>query len=177
MSILIFPTEPCSILDLFAKHAFPYSVCQVALLATRATLVRNRTGDNTRPPGLTNVSNKSIAAAVNNKIATEIYNWVGDQLNRFCQGRQGICKPKALDAQARAADLRASVEPNHPILLAPILVSFFDFLAAFPSVSHTYIFSAIRIFDVPRSLINFFKTLYHNKTNSFRVARLQSQSL
>ena len=118
-----------------------------------------RSGECTRPLGLKNTDNKTIAGAVNNSIAQKVSEWADDQQNGFTIGRQGVNNPVTLDARARAADHLAASDANLPIALHPALL-FFDFCAAFPSVAHALIFLVLEAIGLPRGLTNYFKSLY-----------------
>ena len=118
-----------------------------------------RSGECTRPLGLKNTDNKTIAGAVNNSIAQKVSEWADDQQNGFTIGRQGVNNPVTLDARARAADHLAASDANLPIALHPALL-FFDFCAAVPSVAHALIFLVLEAIGLPRGLTNYFKSLY-----------------
>jgi hypothetical protein len=119
----------------------------------------NRSPDNTRPLGLKNTDNKTIAATVNYAIAHKVSNWADDSQNGFIIGRQGLNNIVTLDARARAFDHLAAANEDLPLAHHPALI-FFDFCAAFPSVAHALIFLVFNAIGLPEGLINYFRALY-----------------
>ena len=121
----------------------------------------NRTADCTRPLGLKNTDNKTLAGVTNNAIATPVSEGAHVSQNGFVNGRQGLNNVVTLDAQSRKFDLVHAAQKNKLIADTPFL-AFFDFCAAFPSIAHTFIFIVLEAVGLPQGLINFFKTLYTN---------------
>ena len=76
-----------------------------------------RTAENTRPLGLKNTNNKTIAAAVNHAVAGAISQWADPQQNGFICGRQGLNNIIDIDARARISDTSATA--SHADLPCP----------------------------------------------------------
>ena len=67
-----------------------------------------RTAENTRPLGLKNTDNKTIAAAINLTMSGAIAHWADTQQNGFICGRQGLNNIIDIDARARILDISAT---------------------------------------------------------------------
>ena len=72
-----------------------------------------RTAENTRPLGLKNTDNKTIAAAINYTISGAITHWVDSQQNGFICGRQGLNNIIDIAARARISDTSATADQTN----------------------------------------------------------------
>ena len=109
----------------------------------------------TRPLTLKNSDNKLIAGAVNYTHKHVLTRGICRIQRGFVQGRQMLANIIDLDTRAHCFGLAS---PSH---LIPILV-LFDFSAAFPSVSHTWLFLALEAMHFTPEFINMVKSLYTN---------------
>ena len=121
----------------------------------------NRTGDCTRPLGLKNTDNKSVAGAVNYTISPTIAKAADTSQNGFTKGRQGVDNVVTLDAQARIQDHIAGAKDHLPISQIPIM-PLYDFAAAFPSIAHEFMFVVFAALRLPIGLLLFLEALYSN---------------
>ena len=112
-----------------------------------------RTPQNTRPLKLQNTDKKAIAGATNNRIAPNVSKWAHKSQKGFCRGRQGINNVIELDARGRILDMTAR-PGTFPLL------SFWDFEAAFPSLSHEFLFLSLFFCGLPIGLLNLITGLY-----------------
>ena len=71
----------------------------------------------------------------------------------FVHGRQGLDNVVDIDTRARILDMQATGENVPAIML-------YDFAAAFPSVSHDFLFMCLIAAGLPDGLIAFFRALY-----------------
>ena len=72
----------------------------------------NQTAENTRPLGLENTDNKTVAAVVNRTITPAIATNANKSQNGFVAGRQGVDNVVTLDTQARIQDHIAGTVDN-----------------------------------------------------------------
>ena len=120
-----------------------------------------RTADNTRPLGLKNTDNKTVAAVANRSITPTIAANADNSQNGFVIRRQGIDNVAVLDAQSRIQDHIAGANPALTTENLPIM-PLYDFCAAFPSVAHEFIFIVLTALKIPQGLFLFLKSLYEN---------------
>ena len=99
----------------------------------------NRTADCTRPLGLKNTDNKTLAGVTNNAIATPVSEGAHVSQNGFVNGRQGLNNVVTLDAQSRKFDLVHAAQKNKLIADTPFLA--FSIFAEHFLQSHTHSYS------------------------------------
>ena len=107
---------------------------------------------NTRPLALVNLDNRILASAA--RIAWEpiLEKWVSGMQKGFLTGRVMLHNVLEVDYES----MRVSLKCDKGSLVL------FDFSAAFPSVSHGFMFQALRNFGVPEHALHFIKALYDN---------------
>ena len=143
-----------------------------------------RTAENTRPLGLKNTDNKTIAAAINLTMSDAIAQWADTQQNGFIRGRQGLNNIIDIDARARILDISATasaaclppprtsrrtatVPSTQPVKELPAII-LFDFCAAFPSVAHELIMIICGAMGLPEGLLNYIRSLYEDNVCIYR---------
>jgi hypothetical protein len=119
-----------------------------------------RSPANTRPISLGNTDNKIFAGAINHVLAGATAKVIGQYQQGFIRGRSIVHQVIALDGYA---SLWAKF---HHKDLAVIL---FDIIAAFPSLSHSFIFKSLVFRGLPPPLIEFIRKLYRDVAASFSV--------
>ena len=119
-----------------------------------------RSPANTRPITLSNTDNKVFAAAINHVLAGATAEVIGPYQQGFIKGRSIVHQVVALDGYA---SLWARFFPKD---LAVIL---FDIIAAFPSLSHMFIFMTLVHRGLPPALVEFIRKLYDDVFSSFTV--------
>ena len=82
-----------------------------------------------------------------------------DQPEGFVKGRQALNNVITVDCHSRMLDALAASSLPLPIELTPLLL-LFDFMAAFDSLGHAFIFLALRHYKVPEGMYLFFVALY-----------------
>ena len=143
-----------------------------------------RTAENTRPLGLKNTDNKTIAAAINPTMSGAIAHWADTQQNGFICGRQGLSNIIDIDARTRILDIsatasaakppplrtsrnRTSAASTPPVKDLPAII-LFDFCAAFPSVAHELIMIICSAMGLPEGLLYYIRSLYRNNVCIYR---------
>eukprot|EP00973_Karenia_brevis_P015493 2119069-Karenia_brevis.AAC.1 len=118
----------------------------------------------TRPLGLKNSDVKICSTFVAWAVAP--LGWLFCDLQRgFIKGRNFVINVPLLDAKAR----EYSLLPNSMFFMTPIQ-AFFDFSAAFPSVSRDLIFAALWHYGFSGGILNFLETIFDDVAASFVVA-------
>ena len=110
-------------------------------------------GEDTRPLALVNVDNRIIASAA--RIRWEpllARHYISSMQQGFLRGRMMTNNILDIDYDAMTVSLKC----KKGALL------FFDFKAAFPSVSHRFLINALRNIGLPDHAISFVTALYHN---------------
>lgn len=85
--------------------------------------------------------------------------WAHSDQSGFTKGRQGLTNITDIDAHARRVDLVARAANVRDTSLLPQLLCF-DFAAAFPSLSHAFLFLTLLFHVIPDGLMRFLETLY-----------------
>ena len=114
-----------------------------------------------RPIALKNSDNKLVASVYNRKISSIAPQHIHPAQRGFVKGRHFVQNILDLDTQARMFSMTQSPSDM------PALV-FWDYEAAFPSVSHEWIFAMLRICLVPESYISVIEMLYHMNSTYVR---------
>ena len=107
----------------------------------------------TRPLGLKNTDNKTIASNINQSLKPLIFHNACKLQRGFIAGRNFLNNIVDLDSFARLFS-----DPSNKLLL-PILC-FFDFAAAFPSILHDYLLAIIDRLGLPSGQRNAIKSFY-----------------
>ena len=97
---------------------------------------------NTRPLSLKNCDNKIICAVVNFALRTPLATHACPAQRGFIPGRQLVSNVVDLDVYGRIHGMQ-SVDSD------PSLISLYDFAAAFPSMSHTWIAACLTALGIP----------------------------
>jgi hypothetical protein len=105
-----------------------------------------RSPSDTRPLGLNNTDNKTIAACTNRPLKVPIRDGANKLQNGFIAGRNFLDNIVKLDAAARVYSM-------NPDSLLPVL-ALFDFGAAFPSVVHQWLVLVFRSVKLPEGALN-----------------------
>ena len=108
----------------------------------------------TRPLSLKNSDNKIICGTINWTVRSAISSRLCSIQRGFKRGAQLIENILDVDTSARISGL-----PAHQHL-TPLLI-LFDFLAAFPSVSHDWLAKVLKMTITVCGLVDFVKALYH----------------
>ena len=110
-----------------------------------------RAPEDTRPLSLKTSDNKTITSVVNNRLAG-VCTLANASQRGFVRGRQGFLNITDVDTCARILDMLHSAG-----LLWPIIV-LFDFAAAFPSISHTYLHKSLKFVNIPPNFLKVFQS-------------------
>jgi len=100
---------------------------------------------------------------VSEQLSDTLPAWAEIEQKGFVRFRQGLENVLDIDTYSRIADLKAS--NNFPTgvdidILKAALLMLFDFMAAFPSVSHEFLFISLKAAGVPKWMRRFFRALY-----------------
>ena len=115
--------------------------------------------ESTRPLAIANADNRIIASAVRYAIEPQVEQGISDMQRGFLRGRSMIAN--LVDVDAAMLQCAASDE-------APAAV-FFDFKAAFPSVSQEFILEVIESLGWPAWIVNYLRCLYAANTCEMSV--------
>jgi len=105
---------------------------------------------NTRPLSIVNCDNRLMASAMRLRIEPILQTVVSSDQQGFLCGRSLLKNIIDIDDQMRAAALAGGF---------PAAI-FFDFAAAFPSISQDFLFTTLRDIGLPRETVQFIKNLY-----------------
>ena len=97
-----------------------------------------RSAEETRPLSLKNSDAKIISGVVNHSLSTLIPQWARWTQRGFVRGRQGLDNVVDLDTAARVIAYFKSTAMWQPLLIL------FDFMIAFPSIAHEWLFLALK---------------------------------
>ena len=106
--------------------------------------------EKTRPIGMKNTLNKALGAVWARPIRRPLATWLHYTQRGFVFGRNFLDNVVDLDSMGRVLAFRLA-EHFKPIF------ALFDIDAAFPSLSHTYLFCVLRAIGVPNVVFNVFK--------------------
>ena len=108
--------------------------------------------ESTRPLALVNTDNRIIAAAARAAWEPLLNSFISHHQQGFLKGRQMLNNVIDIDYYAMTVSLTS----------AKGAAIFFDFKAAFPSVSHKFLFESLAHIGMPRSSLAFIRALYDN---------------
>ena len=109
--------------------------------------------NDTRPLALKNTDNKLVCSSINYTTKPVLTRSISDLQRGFVAMRQLLQNVLELDVYAHIHAMSSS--PLH----MPLLV-FFDFAAAFPSVSHQWLFLTLDALQFPKGIIALVKNMY-----------------
>jgi hypothetical protein len=112
--------------------------------------IRRAPGD-TRPISLSNTDNKLLAAILNHKLTALASATVTQQQRGFVRGRSLV--DNVLEIEALAVHIHKYYNEKAGIAL-------FDFSAAFPSLSHKWLFAVLTAMRIPSHIISVLRQLY-----------------
>jgi len=113
-------------------------------------------GENTRPLALVNTDNRILASAARLTWEPILEGYISNHQQGFLKGRQMLNNVIDIDYHAMTVSLKCSKG----------VMMFFDFKAAFPSVSHAFLMSSLQSIGLPASALSFINALYNdNKCN------------
>lgn len=126
----------------------------------------HRIAGDTRP---LNVDSQLMAAATCYKLLPDLDDWVDSCQRGFMRAREALANIVEFDGAARAAALLAGTPPPEGVgdedSAQPCPISFFfDFAAAFPSVSRRYLREVMKAPQLPVPLQRFLKALLTRTT-------------
>lgn len=113
----------------------------------------------TRPLSLSNTDGKIFADCLRAAIHGHMAAWASPQQRGFISGRPMLSN--FMDVESKAIELSAVLGRNGAIVLC-------DFAAAFPSISHVYLWLAMEYVGIPAFIIQAVKSLYANDRHWFR---------
>ena len=127
----------------------------LVLLPKKATGVDPLFGDyyapgDTRPLSIVNTDNRVMANAVRIALEPVFERWVSEVQRGFLAGRSLLANVVDIDHEA----MRVSLRCRHGAIIL------FDFRAAFPSISHDYIFKVLSHMGIPQELLHLFRAFY-----------------
>ena len=106
--------------------------------------------ENTRPLSIVNTDNRLIANSYRLRWEPIFAKWVSEYQRGFLPGRSMLSNVIDVDYEAMTVSL---TQPQGAIIL-------FDFRAAFPSISHTYLFKVLEHIGLPRRAMHLLEALY-----------------
>lgn len=110
------------------------------------------TPSDTRPLNVTNSDNRLLASATRLRIEPILEKWISPEQRGFLLGRSMIANVLDIDEMMMTTAIDAD---------AGVAV-FFDFRAAFPSVSHTFLLETLGHLGLPVHIVRFVRSLYTN---------------
>ena len=113
------------------------------------------TAEGTRPLSIVNTDNRLIASFFRIHLESIFSRWVSAAQRGFIRGRSMMANIIDIDLQSMLISLK---HPFGALIL-------FDFKAAFPSVSHKYMWAVLRRIGVPRKWVKALKRLYVNNVH------------
>ena len=124
----------------------------------------------TRPLNMRNSDNKTIASVFNAKIKHHIAPLVPKSQNGFVPGRQLVQNILDIDSAGRIAALQAEASWSDDSMITDVpAMVFFDFKAAFPSVSHDWLRTIIDRFELPLGFMSYVESSYSVNTVHGRI--------
>ena len=115
--------------------------------------------ENTRPLNIVNADNRLLANAVRLRIEAVLDDHVSSEQHGFIGGRSMLANVVDID---EAMQWVSMTQPNGAAL-------FYDFAAAFPSVSHDFLFDLFESIGVPPHILRFIRILYNRNICSLSV--------
>ena len=109
-------------------------------------------GDTTRPLALVNTDNRILASAARISWEPLLANYISTHQQGFLKGRQMLNNVIDIDYHAMTISLKCRKG----------VMMFFDFKAAFPSVSHAFLKRSLQCIGLPPSALSFINALYDN---------------
>ena len=128
-----------------------------------------RAPGDTRPLGLKNTDNKTIAGVTNNAMKHPIAKSANKLQNGFVVGRTFLNNVTLLDTTARGYSMCC---PQ----LRPI-IALFDFIAAFPSVLHEWLFLILDVCELSVGMFSICTSMYWLAQGVGRLCGLQTMFL
>ena len=116
----------------------------------------------TRPLNVSNVDNRLLASAARLAWEPVLEAWISLAQRGFLKGRQMLHNILDIDW----ASMKVSLNNEHGSLLL------FDFRAAFPSVSHSFLLQCLTHLGLPKAAMNLIAAMYHE---NYCYIRLQGQ--
>jgi hypothetical protein len=110
-----------------------------------------RSPEATRPICLSNTDNKLLAALLNDKLSTLAAATVHSQQRGFVRGRSLVDNIMEIEAMAIHV---------HKYYREASGIALFDFTAAFPSLSHKWLFAVLRAMGIPNNILAVLAQLY-----------------
>ena len=91
-----------------------------------------------------------MTGVFNRRLAGACSWWSNNCQRGFVRGRQGLMNILDMDTYARIAHMLAD-----PKLAIPLMICFFNFAAAFPSIAHAWLFLCLEYAGFPDYIITF----------------------
>ena len=117
----------------------------------------------TRPLSISNTDNRIIAGAIRILVEAKVAEWVSEAQRGFLRGRSMVLNIVEVDHAMRTLAFHF----HHPAAV------FFDFSAAFPSISWEYMWHILKRISAPEFLRTALRNLYRNNS---QILRLRSAS-
>ena len=121
-----------------------------------------RAPESTRPLGIKNKDNTTVAAVTNNCLKFDVARDACSAQRGFLPGRNFVDNIVDLDAYAR-------IYASDSSLFLPLL-AFWDFGSAFPSLIHEWLFIILRVIGFPTGAYNIISALYAEVVAIGRIA-------
>jgi len=113
----------------------------------------------TRPLSVSNVDSRILASAARLAWEPLLELWISKAQRGFLKGRQMLHNLIDVDWEGMRVSLKC---PTGALVL-------FDFKAAFPSVSHSFLIRSLQYIGLPKAAINLIRAMYHNNTCYIRL--------
>ena len=122
---------------------------------------------NTKPLSVVDASNRIIASMRLAALERGYADWVSDAQRGFIKGRQMLRNILDVDFSAQRISLQS--ERGATVL--------FDFRAAFPSLSHDFLFDALSAIGLPTEYTTMLRLFYRNNKHKIRVGNQMFDSV
>jgi len=134
-----------------------------------------RPPEETHPLNLKYSDKEICTGVINTKIKTPIKVWANRNQRGFVKDRQGIDNLVELDTGARIVDMQnrdvhsrfSTSHTNDNVDIG--ILALYDFMTAFPSVAHAWLFIALSAACFPEGIVMYFKMLYLSNKVFIRV--------
>ena len=113
-----------------------------------------RLAEETRPLNLKDSINKVCTGLMNDKITAPIARWAHRAQRGFTKHRQGLDNVVDIDTTKRIVDMECRDAGSLGVL------ALYDFMTAFPSVVHLWMFLCLEAAGFPSDVTVFFKMIY-----------------
>lgn len=146
------------------KYSWLILVAKGDKVEDEARVARN--ADEARPVLLANSDSKLCEAVVDKPLARAMASWASEERLGFFRDRMIVDNVIEIDTYGRFAAMPSCSRTGEIDML--LLMAFFDFAAAFPSVAWACLWLCMRYCGLPRAYIRAFQKLHRNNAHFLR---------